>query len=504
VVTPIPDAETVDPMPGESVFEGDPIPLTQSVQIPAFPTEALSKSIADMVNTISESTQTDLAMAGTSALSALSACTGGHARIEIRPGWRESLNLYTATVARPAERKSAVQYSIVRPIFDVERQLEERSMGEIEEAETRKGIAEREALVLKHSAAKAEGADRDKAIADAIGASMVASSIEVPAVPKIVVDDITPESVAAVLAQQKGRLAMISAEGGIFDIIAGRYSGNVPNLDVWLKGHSGDPIKVDRLGRAPDHIPSPALTLGLMIQPEVLNTIAANRQFRGRGLLARFLYAYPASKVGKRQIPAPPPDQKIIDTYHETITALASGLAGWVGDPAVLMLTETAHEAITAIERAVEPTLVGDGELAPLADWGGKYVGAVARIAGILHLAEHGAGKGPRTAVNAQTILAAHRIGNYFKACAIKAFTEMGADLVTADAIYLLDRIRSLGADEVSERDMHVATKSRFKKKADLLPAVDRLVEHGYLLPIPAALTGERGRPASPRYKVHQ
>jgi hypothetical protein len=500
------DPTTVPPMDEpdtDDLFDGDPIPLTQNVQIPAFPTDALPKPIADMINTISEATQTDPAMAGTSALSALSACTGGHARIEIRPGWREPLNVYTATVARPAERKSAVQYSIVRPIFDVERQLAERAMGEIEEAETRKGIAEREALVLKHSAAKAEGVDRDKAIADAIGASMTASSIEVPAVPKIVVDDITPESVAAVLAQQKGRLAMISAEGGIFDIIAGRYSGNVPNLDVWLKGHSGDPIKVDRLGRAPDHIPSPALTLGLMIQPEVLNTIAANRQFRGRGLLARFLYAYPASKVGKRQIPAPAPDQKVIDTYHAEITALASGLAGWVGDPAVLMLTETAHEAITAIERAVESTLVGDGELAPLADWGGKYVGAIARIAGILHLAEHGPEHGPRTPVTAVTIGAAHRIGEYFKSCAINAFTEMGTDLVTADAVYLLVRIGQLGQEVVSERDLHVATKSRFKKKADLLPALDRLVEHGYLMPIPPASTGERGRPASPRYRVH-
>ena len=49
-----------DPMPDE-----DPIPLTHAVQIPAFPTDALPTRIADMVNTISEATQTDPAMAGT-------------------------------------------------------------------------------------------------------------------------------------------------------------------------------------------------------------------------------------------------------------------------------------------------------------------------------------------------------------------------------------------------------------------------------------------------------
>ena len=171
--------------------------------------------------------------------------------------------------------------------------------------------------------------------------------------------------------------------------------------------------------------------------------------------------------------------------------------------PATRSATQTAHEAIVAIETAVEPTLAGDGELAALADWGAKYVGAIARIAGILHLAEHGAEAGPKTPVNAQTIRAACRTGEYFKACAIRAFSEMGSDPVTADAIYLLERIQRLSQDDVSERDLHVACKSRFKKKADLVPAIERLVDHGYLSPLPpSGPTG--GRPASPRYRIYR
>ena len=74
-------------------------------------------------------------------------------------------------------------------------------------------------------------------------------------------------------------------------------------MDLWLKGHSGDPLRVDRKGRPPEHILRPALTLGLMIQPSVLGAIAANQQFRGRGFLARILYARPGSKVGHRETP---------------------------------------------------------------------------------------------------------------------------------------------------------------------------------------------------------
>ena len=94
------------------------------------------------------------------------------------------------------------------------------------------------------------------------------------------------------------------------------------------------------------------------------------------------------------------------------------------------------------------------------------------------------------------------RIGAYFKACAINAFSEMGADQGTADAVYLLERIRRLHLDELSERDMHVAAKSRFKKKDDLIPVVARLVDHGYLIPLPVPEPTSAGRPPSPRYRV--
>lgn len=479
-----------------------PVPLTGTVAIPEFPCDALPKSIADMVRGVAEATQTDPAMAGTSALSVLSACTGGQAQIEVRPGWREPLNLYTATIAAPGERKSAVQQAMVKPIFDVEAQLAEKGASAMMEAETRKQVAIKNAEMLRNIAAKADKANRDAAMADAIGAAAIAEAIAVPPIPRIVADDVTPEAAASLLAEQGGRLAIISAEGGIFDIIAGRYSRSAPNMDLWLKGHSGDPMKVDRKGRPPEYVRQPALTLGLMIQPAVLAAIAANREFRGRGFLARILFAYPSSKVGRRKIAPPPNDEGTVDRYEAIVANLAAGMSGWAGDPAVLTCTPAAHKAITAIEAAVEPTLAGDGELANLGDWGAKFVGAVARIAGILHLAEHGPDAGPRTPLRAETIVSAHRIGVYFKACAVNAFAEMGTDQDTADAVYLLTRIHSLDVDEVSERDIFTAcSRSRFGKKADMMPAIGRLVDHGYLIKMDSS-TGTGGRPASARYKV--
>ena len=318
----------------------NPIPLTQTVQLPPFPVDAFPQAIADMVKGVAEATQTDPAMPGTSALSSLSACTGGHAEIEIRSGWREPLVLYTATIAGSGERKSAVQQAMVSPIFDVEKQLGSAGMEARMEAEARKQIAAKAAEKARNTAASVTGDDAAKAEAmdTAIHAAAFAELIEVPPVPRIVADDVTPEATASLLAEQKGRLAIISAEGGIFDIIAGRYSQSIANMDVFLKGHSGDPLKVDRKGRAPEYIRRPALTLGLMIQPQVLSAIAAHREFRGRGFFARILYAYPVSKVGHRKIAPDPTSQDVQKRYESTVATLAAGLAEWAGDPAILML----------------------------------------------------------------------------------------------------------------------------------------------------------------------
>jgi replicative DNA helicase len=508
----------VEPMPEDppgdqrdDLQDGDPLPLTAAVELPPFPVNSFPRHIAKMVCAVSEATQTDPAMAGTSAISALSACTGGLAEIEIRPGWREPLCTYSVTIAAPGERKSAVQLVMSRPILDVEARLAGDDEPDRLEALTRKQIASKAAERLRNIAAQPPKKDDDEstydrqaAMADAIKADAFADEIEVPPITRILADDVTPEAAASLLAEQGGRIAILSSEGGIFDILAGRYSRSIPNLDLFLKAHSGDPVRVDRKGRAPEYIRRPALTLGLMVQPVVLTAIAANREFRGRGLLARFNYAFPVSRVGHRKIAPARVDPDVEENYEAALTELAEGMAEWQSDPAVLTLTPAAQKAIQEIEAAVEPTLAGEGELAALADWGAKHVGAIARFAGIVHLAEHGADAGPRHAVEAQTILAAYRIGKYFKACAINAFIQMRTDPVTADALYLLERIRYLGEDEVSERDLHTASsRARFHTKADLMPAVDRLVDHGYLIPMPPPKpTG--GRPASQRYKVHE
>ena len=50
---------------------------------------------------------------------------------------------------------------------------------------------------------------------------MQAETIHVPVLPRLLADDITPERCAGLLAKQGGRLAVVSAEGGISAKAAG-------------------------------------------------------------------------------------------------------------------------------------------------------------------------------------------------------------------------------------------------------------------------------------------
>ena len=122
---------------------------------------------------------------------------------------------------------------------------------------------------------------------------------------------------------QGGCITVSSAEGGVFDSMAGRYEKGA-NFDIYLKGHSGDPITVDRIGRKANHIKAPRLTMMLTIQPDVLNGVMNNSTFRGRGLCGRFLYAVCKSKVGRRAISPPPVPDRVRDEYRAFVRRILS------------------------------------------------------------------------------------------------------------------------------------------------------------------------------------
>jgi hypothetical protein len=239
---------------GASVAWEAPAPLGARPALPPFPVDALPGWLADMVAAVAEFTQTPADLPAVIALAALSATAGGRAVVEVRGSWREPVNLYAVVVMPPGSRKSAVFAAMTAPLLDAERHLVEATRPRVVEAELARKVAQRAAATAANTPTP-EG--RAAALADATDAAVQAESITVPALPRLVADDVTSEVAASLLAEQGGRLAVLSAEGGIFATLAGRYSNGTPSLEVFLKGHAGDMLRVDRKGRLAEHIDHP-------------------------------------------------------------------------------------------------------------------------------------------------------------------------------------------------------------------------------------------------------
>jgi replicative DNA helicase len=488
--------------PAAAPWEGEPVPLSAHRLLPPFPLDALPSWLADMVAGLADFTQTPPDLPGCLAVACLATAAGGRAMVEVRPGWREPTNVFVVVALPPGSRKSPVFAAMTAPILAAERALQENTAPLRARAEVEARAAHAHAAEAARTADSAYATEHGaKAIDDAADAKAAADQLAVPPVPRLVADDITPEAAASLLAEQGGRLAVLSAEGGIFATLAGRYSGQ-PNLEVFLKGHAGDLLVVDRKGRDSEHITRPALTLGLAVQPEVLRDIAAMPGFRGRGLLARILYSLPATTVGRRRVGTPPPDQAVATAYKTNLRALVLTLSDRT-EPVVLPLTRDANDAMLHLEETIEPRLHPDrGDLAPIVDWAAKYAGATARLAGLIHLAAH------RDAltrpISVQTTQAATRLGHYYLGHALAVFDLMGADPIVDNAHHVLDWIARTATTKFTRRDLFTAvSRGRFRKVTELDPVLDLLDQHGYIRPRELPPRAGAGRPPSPTFDVH-
>ena len=462
-----------------------PIPF-DAFDLPTFPADTLPPVVRDYVKAVAETTQTSVDMAAVASLAILSICLQGKYRIWGKADWWEPLNTYCVIVLPPAERKSAVISLMTAPLEEYEQEVNAAMDAQIIESQMKKAVLDKERRMLEDKVSKGKAnatelADKAKEI----------SAFQETLPLKLFVDDVTAEKLASVLAENRSKAAIVSAEGGIFDILSGIYTKNV-NIDVFLKGHSGDTIRVDRIGRASESIVHPTLTMLLAVQPGVLNGMMSNDTFRGRGLTARFLYAMPKSSLGVRSFHTEPIPESTKTEYTKLIRNLLE--VDCKEEP--IQLSEGATVILEKLFRDTENRFCTD--LAEIADWAGKYVGAVLRIAGLLHAAQHH-GFLDFTEVSGETMENAVRIGEYFLEHAKAAYSLMGADPVNKQGEYLLDAIKRGQVSQFSRRDAMRMCR-RFHNTESLQPVLNRLCEYGYIAPKPTEPVLGAGRRPSEVY----
>jgi len=488
----------------------DPLPIGPVADKPVFPVDTLPPWLRDWVTALATALQCPVDLPAMLGLAVLALCAAKRYKAHVIQGWNEPLNLYVAVALKPGESKSPAFAAAIRPVSNFVTEERRRTDPEIRAAIARADVAAKRTDHLKTRAAKATAPEEyAKSLALVEEAVLEQGAIEVPVSLRLVLDDVTAESLEAVLRQQGGRIALMSDEGGPFELMGGRYSNGVPNIDVYLKGHNGGNITTDRIGREGGTIHEPAITIGLAVQPDVIASLRDKKGFRGRGLLARFLWAMPESLVGRRAPDAPPVPLEVSQAYEEAITSLLRrptqrDETGEIKSQP-MEFSAAAYELVVGLKAKNEGKLGLGGEYEDVADWANKLAGETVRLAGLLQLADHALEPDATAPLSVGTdpMSRALRITDYLVTHAQIAFDMMGADPVAGQARYIEAWIRRTFTACFTLRDAYQVLRAGFKAPAELVPPLDLLIDHEIIRRRPDPPRSRPGRPPSPTFDVN-
>lgn len=449
-------------------------PLDANYSDAEFPVDALPGWMADMVQASAASIEVDPGMPAMAGLGAIATLARGKIRVQEDADHTEPVNLFIATVAPPGERKSAVHNTMLGPIHQIQEDLNTRRAQAIRESTATEYALNAAVKAAKKRVDKAASYEDRTAAQDELSAALMALDAFTPVRHlRLTTNDATPEALVSLLYNNDGAMAIVEAEGQAFEHMAGKYT-NSGAYSAYLNGHAGDPIQVDRKGRASEFIKDPALTLVLSVQPHVLLDLGKKEAFRGLGILARFLWAQPRPQAGHRTNDEPPIPGVTRRDYVKGLDDLAVGIDK-LTEPVTLTLEPAARREWVKFANETEEKQLPGADLATLKDWANKLAGAVLRIAGLLQIATFGV---TEQIIKRDVLLKAISIGRYLIEHTQVAFGTIYNHASPDDAEHILAWATERGKTSVTVTDLTRSIRSWNKDR--IMDALQMLVDHGY------------------------
>ncbi|MGI8403650.1 MAG: DUF3987 domain-containing protein, partial [Thermomicrobiales bacterium] len=479
----VPDLEAciLDTLPG-SVMEWEaPIPFAPETG-PPLPLEALPAVMRDLAEAIADQLQAPPDLVFGIQMACISVAIAGKCVIRYEPtGWSENPNTYTLPVAGPASNKSAIFKKTTHVVTEWEAEKSAEATARRAEWESKERALQKR-LTAAENAEGRPGKDGKITNPEALRVNAL-NDLEKhrqnkPLIPDLYGDDATSEAIKERMAEHGGAYGSLSAESALLAILGkGRYSHGEPNFDVILNGHPGDSVKISRVGKPTIIIPAAYLTLGLMVQPEVIRQLGEASGVITRGIAARLLPLFPIDTVGTRDPdPRAPIPEHVTDAWNRALRRLL-GMPR-PPKPGTLALSHEAETLFTAYRGWLEPRIPAEGD--GMRGWLGKLAGTVLRIAAQCHMVQHP--EPLALPVSEATMRNAITIGGYFHEHARIMFRMMNGRQGQNEAQQVLEVIRDLGSP-TTKREVHRKLQDRaaFQRASDLNEPLARLEERGWI-----------------------
>ena len=451
-------------------------------KLPVFNLDLLPCKVRGFSKTLCESLQVSPGMVAPAVVSVSALGIQKKYVVHPLPGWDEPPNLYISIVQEPSERKSPTMKEVLVPVYEYETEENERLAPEIATYKAKKEVLEnriRNTINSLSKSGKKKGDEKYLDMGDLDTFQNELNQLEEVAPVRLAVDDVTMEVLGKLLEQNKERIGIMSTEGGIFNILAGRYSDKTV-IDIVLKAYSGDRFSQDRLGRKGQTLNSPLITMLLYVQPIIIKEVMENSEFVGRGLNARFLYSIPPSTIGKRRYRVMEIPEADRAEYVDTVKRLLE--IPVPETPKAVELDGDADKIAESFFYEIEKEM--EDASPEFRAWLGKLHGTTMRIALSLHCLEH-IEKSGEYKISGETMKNAMQMGRYFKAHAEAAYNIMGLmdSPEVRDAKYIMKRIDSTGLMEIKFRDLYQMCKDRkgMDTRDGMIPGMNCLIEHGFI-----------------------
>jgi len=478
----------IEELPGAQHEWDTPIPL-DPMHGPPFPVEQLPGVLGRWVSALAHETQTAIDLPAMVSIGTISAAGGGKYVVSLPEfGWEEPVHTYMMTAQESANRKTAVFSKSTGPVEDYEYRQANEDEARHAQWESRLRVLEKQRTSAENSEANpdrtkgttlgAKAFDRDACVLE-----LIAHLASEPSITQVIVDDSTTEAAKSVLAAQGGAAAVMSAESAFISVIAGRYS-NSADLDLWTKGHGGDSMTINRIGRRKEKIKHTALTVNLAIQPHVMASLGKIEGFVEVGGAARILASIPADILGTRLTDnIQPVPESLYEAWHALVTRILERrptIDNKSYVPWKLYLSSDALDLFRPYRAAHESNMAASSSFRDIRDWYGKLPGSVLRIAGLFHICLHD--EPEEYEISVDTLRRALRLAAYFTEHARVMYAMMASSANQSAAAAVLT-VLIAGDRETTKRKVHRALQRRkaFERASALDEPLALLEDRGWI-----------------------
>lgn len=375
----------------------EPMPLVKHYLPEEYPLDSLPDTIRAAVEEVAGFVKAPIPLVASSALAALSLACQAHADIKRAEKLHGPISLYMLAIADSGERKTTCDGFFMSAIRQFEREQTEAMKPAIQQYDAAFAAwdAEREGILSAIRDAGKKGKPTNKMREDL--EQLQQSKPESPPVPRLLLEDETPENLVWSLAKQWPSSGIISSEAGM--VLGSHAMGrdsvmrNLATLNiVW----DGGEFSIGRKTTESFKMRGGRATIALQTQEATLHNFLekSGDLARGTGFLARFLVSWPASTQGYRMFTEAPMHWPHLSAFHARITAMLSQPFTLDEDgmltPPIMSLSRGAKDAWIEYHDTIERGLTHGGELGDVRDVASKSADNAARLAALFQMFESG------------------------------------------------------------------------------------------------------------------